>query len=96
MKTTFDKAATIYDVRPSYPEAVIEEIIGLSGIAKRGIVKQVRILEVGVGTGQITLPFAKRGYPIAGKELHLSMINSFLRSQTALHLVKVINGTNIY
>jgi SAM-dependent methyltransferase len=64
LKTTFNEAAKIYDVRPSYPEKIIEEIISLSGISK-----QSRILEVGVGTGQITLLFAKRGYEMVGLEL---------------------------
>jgi SAM-dependent methyltransferase len=64
LKTTFNEAANIYGVRPSYPEQMIEEIISLSGISE-----QSRILEVGVGTGQITLPFAKRGYGMVGLEL---------------------------
>lgn len=65
LRTTFDEAASIYgDVRPSYPEQIIEDIISLSGILEKG-----RILEVGVGIGQITLPFAKRGYDIVGLEL---------------------------
>jgi protein-L-isoaspartate O-methyltransferase len=64
LRTTFDGAANIYDVRPSYPEEIIEEIISLSELSK-----QSRILEVGAGTGQITLPFAKRGYKIVGLEL---------------------------
>jgi SAM-dependent methyltransferase len=63
-KTTFNEAASIYDVRPSYPEEVIEEIISLSSITEKS-----RILEVAVGTGQITLPFAKRGYELVGLEL---------------------------
>jgi SAM-dependent methyltransferase len=63
-KTTFNEAANIYDVRPSYPKEIIEEIILLSGITEKS-----RILEVGVGTGQITLPFAKRGYEMVGLEL---------------------------
>ncbi len=65
LRTTFDEAASIYgDVRPSYPEEIVENIITLSGISKQG-----RILEIGVGTGQITLPFAKRSYEIVGLEL---------------------------
>jgi SAM-dependent methyltransferase len=63
-KNTFNEAASIYDVRPSYPEKIIDEIISLSGISEKS-----RILEIGVGTGQITLPFAKRGYEIMGLEL---------------------------
>jgi cyclopropane fatty-acyl-phospholipid synthase-like methyltransferase len=64
LRTTFDGAANIYDIRPSYPEEIIEEIISFSGISKESC-----ILEIGVGTGQITLPFAKRGYEMVGLEL---------------------------
>jgi ubiquinone/menaquinone biosynthesis C-methylase UbiE len=55
---TFDQAARDYDeVRPGYPEELIEEVISVSGIPEGG-----RILEVGCGTGQATVPFARRGY----------------------------------
>jgi SAM-dependent methyltransferase len=65
LRTTFDEAASIYgEVRPSYPQEIIDDIISLSGITLDS-----RILEVGVGTGQMTLPFAKRGYEILGLEL---------------------------
>jgi ubiquinone/menaquinone biosynthesis C-methylase UbiE len=57
-RTTFNKVARLYDeMRPGYPEALIEEVISLSGIPPDG-----RILEVGCGPGQATLPFARRGY----------------------------------
>ena len=62
LKYSFDEAASIYaEVRPQYPEEMIEAIIARSSLKSDG-----RILEVGVGTGQITLPFAKRGYSILG------------------------------
>ncbi|HIE14077.1 TPA: class I SAM-dependent methyltransferase [Candidatus Bathyarchaeota archaeon] len=54
----FDQIAHIYDeVRPGYPEEMIKDIISISGIPDGG-----RILEIGCGTGQATIPFAKRGY----------------------------------
>ena len=60
----FDEVAEIYDrVRPRYPEVLIDDVIYLSRIAPYG-----RILEVGCGTGQATLPFARRGFVIDGLE----------------------------
>ncbi len=57
-KTVFDQAARDYDeVRPGYPQELIEDIISISAIPEDG-----RILEIGCGTGQATIPFAKRGY----------------------------------
>jgi SAM-dependent methyltransferase len=54
----FDQAARDYDeLRPGYPEELIKDIIHISGIPDVG-----RILEVGCGTGQATVPFARMGY----------------------------------
>jgi SAM-dependent methyltransferase len=56
----FDDAAQLYDeVRPRYPEDIVEHIIAFSAIPAHG-----RVLEVGCGSGQMTLPFAKRGYTV--------------------------------
>jgi SAM-dependent methyltransferase len=57
-RLAFNRAALDYDaVRPSYPEALIEDICRISALPKTG-----KILEVGCGSGQATLPFAKRGF----------------------------------
>jgi SAM-dependent methyltransferase len=54
----FDDAAQLYDeVRPRYPEPIVEQIIAFAALPAHG-----RIFEVGCGTGQMTLPFAQRGY----------------------------------
>jgi SAM-dependent methyltransferase len=44
-------------MRPGYPEALIGDVLSLSGIPRDG-----RILEIGCGSGQATLAFAQRGY----------------------------------
>jgi SAM-dependent methyltransferase len=57
---TFNEVAELYqEVRPRYPERIVDQIIAFSGLSSRG-----RVLEVGCGTGQMTLPFAKRGHEI--------------------------------
>jgi 16S rRNA A1518/A1519 N6-dimethyltransferase RsmA/KsgA/DIM1 with predicted DNA glycosylase/AP lyase activity len=54
----FDDAAQLYDeVRPRYPAEIVEHIVAFAALPANG-----RVLEVGCGTGQMTLPFAKRGY----------------------------------
>jgi SAM-dependent methyltransferase len=64
-RITFEEVAELYDkVRPSYPEELVEDALALSGIPADG-----RILEIGCGPGNATLPFAKRGYRIVGIEL---------------------------
>ena len=56
----FDDAAQLYDeVRPRYSEELIEYIIAFAALPAQG-----RIFEVGCGTGQMTLPFAQRGYTV--------------------------------
>ena len=69
LRTIFDEAASLYDeVRPGYPEDLFEDIVPLSGIRPAG-----RILEIGCGTGQATVPFARRGYRILCIELGENM-----------------------
>ena len=64
-RVTFDRVAADYDAtRPRYPEELIEAVIALSGIPDGG-----RILEVGPGPGNATLPFARRNYRMTCIEL---------------------------
>jgi SAM-dependent methyltransferase len=68
-KRSFDAVARLYDrVRPGYPEMLFDDVVRLSGIPEGG-----RILEIGPGTGQATLPLARRGFSILGLELGASM-----------------------
>ena len=69
LRATFDTVASLYDeVRPGYPDVIINAIIERSGLPAEG-----RILEIGCGTGQITRPFARRGYAILALELGPSL-----------------------
>ena len=69
LRTTFDEAASLYDeVRPGYPEDLFDDVVSLSGIPAGG-----GILEIGCGTGQATVPFARRGYRILCIELGENM-----------------------
>lgn len=55
-----DQVAELYDrSRPLYPAALFDDIINYARLTKNA-----RILEIGCGTGQATLPLAKRGYAI--------------------------------
>src|SRR5918995_6583381 len=69
LRTTFDEAASLYDeVRPGYPGDLFDDVVWLSGIPAGG-----KILEIGCGTGQATVPFARRGYSILCIELGQNM-----------------------
>lgn len=64
-KLTFNEFPELYEkLRPTYPEELIEDIIKYSALTFDS-----EILEIGPGTGQITFPFAKKGYPITGVEI---------------------------
>jgi SAM-dependent methyltransferase len=55
---TFDEVAGLYDrARPRYPEPLVEDIIALSGVQPGG-----HVLEIGCGTGQASVAFARRGF----------------------------------
>jgi Trans-aconitate methyltransferase len=56
----FDEVPELYDRnRPSYPDALFDDLVSLSGILPEG-----RILEIGCGTGQATIPLAQRGFSV--------------------------------
>jgi SAM-dependent methyltransferase len=57
---TYDEVAGLYDrTRPSYPQSLVDDVIDLSGLSPGD-----RILEIGCGTGQATVDFARRGFSI--------------------------------
>lgn len=57
--------AGIYDeVRPSYPERLIEDII-----CKADLKLTDRLLEIGAGTGKATMQFAEKGFAINAIEI---------------------------
>ena len=59
-RNSFDQVAVLYNqVRPGYPDALFEDVIAFSNLPSNA-----KILEIGCGTGQATLPFAHQGYSI--------------------------------
>lgn len=62
---TFDTEAELYDAaRPGYPRALFDDLVALARIPPGG-----HIVEIGSGTGQATLPLARRGYTVWCVEL---------------------------
>jgi SAM-dependent methyltransferase len=61
---SFNEVAALYErARPAYPQAVIDDLFALTG-AQAGD----RVLEIGCGTGQVTVPLAERGLRITALE----------------------------
>jgi len=68
-RTLFDQAADDYEAaRPGYPDRLIEQLLERSAIPDDG-----RILEIGCGTGQLTVPLAARGHTITAVELGVNL-----------------------
>lgn len=70
---SFDRAASFYDATRGYGPGVAERIRDAI-VAYVGASPQTRILELGVGTGRIALPFIAAGYSYAGVDLSASML----------------------
>jgi len=88
-RTSFNDVADLYDeVRPGYQEFVIDEICSFAGMTIDS-----RILEIGCGTGQITLPFARRGYSILGLEPSSTMAALAIKNCTPYPNVDVLQTT---
>ncbi len=65
LRQTFDQAAESYDrIRPAYPESLFDDLVVLAGLEPGD-----HLLEVGCGTGQATVPLARRGFRITCVEL---------------------------
>jgi SAM-dependent methyltransferase len=65
----FDEAPALYDrARPGYPDAAIEAAVQLAELNPGS-----RVLEIGAGTGQLTLPLLQRGIDVIAVEPGLRM-----------------------
>jgi SAM-dependent methyltransferase len=63
-RLSFGEVARLYDeARPSYPAALVEDVIDLAPLAS-----PLRALEIGAGTGIATRLFAERGAAVHGIE----------------------------
>ena len=65
---SFDRAASFYDATRALPDAVAAKLTDAL-LAERDAVQADSVLEVGVGTGRISRPLAKRGVRIRGVDI---------------------------
>ena len=83
-RVSFDAKADLYDAaRPSYPDALADDVLSRAGR---------RVLEIGPGTGKATVVFARRGASIVAIEPGASLA-AVLRRNVAGHDVTVENMT---
>ena len=88
LRETFDEVAELYDAaRPTYPVELTEAISSiLQGT-------QGRILEIGCGTGQATMPFARQGYRITALEPGRNLAALAAKNLAAFPLVDIQTTT---
>jgi trans-aconitate methyltransferase len=88
LRTTFEEVADLYEqARPTYPPEVFDDLAALARLPSAA-----RIVEVGCGTGQATLPLAERGYEITCVELGEQLASVARRKLAHLANVEVINA----
>lgn len=65
LRTSFEEVPELYDrARPRYPAALLDDLVALAELPDGG-----RILEIGCGTGQASVPLAARVYELVCVEL---------------------------
>ena len=88
LRATFEQVAELYDrARPSYPAEVFDDLAALAQLRPGS-----RIVEIGCGTGQATVPLAQRGYRIVCVELGEQLAALARRKLASFANVEVINA----
>jgi ubiquinone/menaquinone biosynthesis C-methylase UbiE len=78
----FDRAAQYYDSTRGFPEGVAEQIRDAI-VAYTHADRQTRVLELGVGTGRIAVPFIRAGYDFIGVDISQAMMDQLTRKLAA-------------
>ena len=81
---SFDRAASYYDATRAMPPDAIDAVTNaiIDALARNGA---GRLLEVGVGTGRISLPLMARGLPVTGVDISAGMVARLRKQLTPGH-----------
>jgi SAM-dependent methyltransferase len=89
LRSTFDQDAERYDrARPGYPAALFDDLVELAAIGAGS-----RVLEIGPGTGQATLPLAERGCRVVAVELGADLAAVARRNLARFPMVEVVTAS---
>jgi len=84
----FDAVADLYDrTRPGYPDEAVDDLVELAGLPRRG-----SVLEIGAGTGQLSVSLAERGYALTAVELGPHLAERARRNLASYPRVTVCTG----
>jgi protein-L-isoaspartate O-methyltransferase len=88
LRATFETAAERYDrARPEYPEALIDELVQLTGVSSGD-----RALEIGCASGKATRPLAARGLRVTCIELGAALAARARHNLAAFPDVEVVQS----
>jgi SAM-dependent methyltransferase len=88
LRGTFEQVAALYDrARPTYPTEVFDDLVEHARLPE-----SARIVEIGCGTGQATVPLAARGFRITCVELGEQLASIARRMLLPYPAVEVINA----
>ena len=86
---SFDEIAELYDrARRAYPEQLFDDLFALAGIEP----SCANVLEIGCGTGQATLPLARRGCNLVCVEMGANLAKVARRKLAEFARVQIVNA----
>jgi len=89
LRTTFEEAPELYErARPVYPSELFDDLVSLAGLEAGA-----RVLEIGCGTGQATVPLAERGFEVLCIELGEQLAARARANLAGFSNVDVVNAT---
>ena len=89
LRTTFDDSPELYDrVRPVAPPQLFADQVKLARLEPGA-----RLLEIGCGTGQATLPLAERGFEIVAVELGENLAELARRKLAGFPGVRIVTSS---
>ena len=88
LRLTFDDDPETYDrLRPVCPPALFDDLAALAGL-----LPGARLVEVGCGTGQATLPLAERGFAVTAVEIGPRLAVFTRRKLAPFANVEIVNA----
>jgi SAM-dependent methyltransferase len=88
LRTTFEEVPELYErARPLYPPALFDDLVAYAGLEPGA-----RVLEIGCGTGQATIPLAERGLEVVCVELGAGLAAVARRKLAGFPRVEVVNA----